>query len=244
MVVVIDGGVVGYACPKVWTGESMVLFDAVGEPRSLLYKEICSLQSKNILFCSSLVAAILGVIAAATGFAGEVTKVKASEVHIVNGMRVYPKSPALALGIVSIVFLIIIRIYLSVSFGVSWREHPFGPNDVNSTPISKLLHVFSWVASLVAMALIVTAIGLHSTQGGEVDSNGYITCDVMKPGIFAAGAIFCLLSAVVGIGAYITSTPPPESTTNPAVAYPVGSSFDLEKNQVPFPPQQYPPQKY
>ncbi|KAL8226900.1 hypothetical protein R6Q57_016732 [Mikania cordata] len=47
------------------------------------------------------IAMVLGIISAATGFAGEATRVKASEVKIVYDTCVYPSSPALALGIVS-----------------------------------------------------------------------------------------------------------------------------------------------
>nr|XP_043613923.1 uncharacterized protein LOC122585877 [Erigeron canadensis] len=198
------------------------------------------MESKVVGYCA--VAAILGIIAAATGFAAEATKVKASEVYIVFDVCVYPSSPALALGIVSAVFTIITRIYISVSFGGSGCCR----SDPNSTPISKLLFVLSWVASVVGVALLFTAAGLNNRQGGQVNTYGYIFCYVVKPGIFAAGAILALLSAVFGIAAYITLTPPPQTTTNNPVAYPMGAmNVDPEKNPVPFPPpQQYPPQQY
>ncbi|GKF92995.1 hypothetical protein Tco_0279714, partial [Tanacetum coccineum] len=55
------------------------------------------MESKEIGFCA--VVAVLGIIAAAAGFAGEVTKVEASDVYISGNSCVYPSSPALALGI-------------------------------------------------------------------------------------------------------------------------------------------------
>ena len=67
-------------------------------------------------------------------------RMQASEVFIVLDSCVYPSSPALALGIVSAVFTIITRIYISVSFGGSGCCR----SDPNSTPISKLLFVLSW----------------------------------------------------------------------------------------------------
>ncbi|XP_071707695.1 protein MODIFYING WALL LIGNIN-1-like [Rutidosis leptorrhynchoides] len=201
------------------------------------------MESKVLGYCA--VAAVLGIIAAATGFAGEATRVKASEVYIVFDTCVYPSSPALALGIVSAVFTIITRIYISVSFGGAGCCR----TDPNSTPISKLLFVFSWVASVIAVALLLAAAGLNNRQGGQVDSYGYITCYVVKPGIFAAGAILALLSAAFGIAAYLTLAPPQQTTTNAAVAFPMGAmnmNVDPEKNPtpVPFPPQQYPPPQY
>ncbi|KAI3823663.1 hypothetical protein L1987_05103 [Smallanthus sonchifolius] len=196
------------------------------------------MENKVLGYCA--IAAVLGIISAATGFAAEVTRVKASEIFILYDTCVYPSSPALALGIVSAVFTIITRIYISVSFGGSGCCR----TDPNSTPISKLLFVLSWVASVVAVILLLAAAGLNNRQGGQVDSYGLITCYVVKPGIFAAGAILALLSAVLGIAAYITLTPPPQTNTYPAVAFPMGANVDPEKNPVPFPPQQYPPQQY
>ncbi|KAI3792526.1 hypothetical protein L2E82_06408 [Cichorium intybus] len=196
------------------------------------------MESKFAGFCA--VAAVLGIISAATGFAGEATKVKASEVYIEYDSCVYPRSPSLALGIVSAVFTIITRIYISAALGSGCcRSHP------NSTPISKLLFVLSWVASVVAVLLLLTAARLNSRHSGQIDSSGYITCYVVKPGIFAAGAILALLSAVFGVGAYAIIPSATQATRSPAVALPVmGKNVDVEKNPVPYPPQQYPPQQY
>ncbi|XP_024986354.1 uncharacterized protein LOC112521619 [Cynara cardunculus var. scolymus] len=197
------------------------------------------MESKDVGFFA--VVAVLGIISAATGFAGEATKIKASEVYILANSCIYPSSPALALGIVAAVFTIINRIYISVTFGGCSCCR----NDPNSTPISKLLAVLSWVATVIAVSLLLTAAGLNNREGGQIDSYGYITCYVVKPGIFAAGAVLALLSAVFAIAAYITLTPAPQpTTTNPAVAFPVGTNVDLEKNPVQYPPQQYPAQQY
>ncbi|CAI9288937.1 unnamed protein product [Lactuca saligna] len=158
------------------------------------------------------IAAVLGIIAAATGFAGEVTRVKACEVIIKDYSCVYPSSPALVLGIVSAVFTIITRIYMRVSFDGSrcCRRDP------NSTSISKLLFVLSWVASVIAVIVLVTATGLNTRHHGETNSYGVITCYVVKPGIFATGATLALLSAVFGIAGYlITISSAKQAATGP-----------------------------
>nr|GEY65486.1 uncharacterized protein [Tanacetum cinerariifolium] len=196
------------------------------------------MDNKVLGYCA--VAAVLGIIAAATGFAAEATKVKASEVDIVHDTCIYPSSPALALGIVSAVFTIITRIYISVSFGGSGCCR----TDRNINPTSKLFFVLSWVASVVAVVLLLSAAGLNNRQGGQVDSYGYTTCYVVKPGIFAAGAILALLSAAFGIAAFITLTPPQPPITNQGIAFQIGSNVDPEKNTAPFPPQQFPPQQF
>ncbi|KAL8216660.1 hypothetical protein R6Q57_023497 [Mikania cordata] len=195
------------------------------------------MESKAVGFCA--VVAVLGIISAATGFAGEFTRVKASDVYIEDDSCVYPSSPALALGIISAVFAIITQVYISVTFGCCRCCR----NDPSSTPISKLLSVLSWVATVVAVVLLLAAAGLNNREGGQVDSYGYFTCYVVKPGIFAAGGVLALLSAVFGIGAFVTVAPAAtQPTTNPVVAFPMGANVDPEKNPLPFPPQQYPPQ--
>ncbi|XP_023750578.1 protein MODIFYING WALL LIGNIN-1 [Lactuca sativa] len=202
------------------------------------------MDSKVAVHCA--IAAVLGIIAAATGFAGEATRVKVSEVFMVLDSCVYPNSPALALGIVSAVFTIITRIYISVWFGGSGCCR----SDPNSTAITKLLFVLSWVASVIAMILLLTAAALNNRQVGQIDSYGYITCYVVKPGIFAAGAILALLSAVFGICAYLTISSVTQAATGLTGPLPVGAGVDLEKfpqqytPQQQYPPrQQYPPQK-
>ncbi|PWA95501.1 hypothetical protein CTI12_AA049970 [Artemisia annua] len=197
------------------------------------------MESKEIGFCAVVV--VLGIISAAAGFAGEVTKVKASDVYILHNECVYPSSPALALGIISAVFAIITQVYISITFGGCRCCR----NDPNSTPISKLLSVLSWVATVIAVCLLFTAATLNNKEGGQKDSYGYFTCYVVKPGIFAAGAILALLSAVFGIAAYVTSAPPATQTSIPPTAFtfPVGTNNDPEKGPVPF-PQQYTHQQY
>ncbi|KVH90041.1 uncharacterized protein LOC112522129 [Cynara cardunculus var. scolymus] len=203
------------------------------------------MESKDLLYCA--ITAVLGIISAAMGFAGEVTRVKVTEIYIVDDTCVYPSSPALALGIVAAVFAIIARIYISVSFGGSGccRSGP------NSTPISKLFFVLSWVASVGAVLLLLAAAGLNHREGGEIDSYGYITCYVPKPGIFAAGAVLALLSAGLGIVAYIvilSSTA--QRTTHPSIGLPAAhANVDVEKYPQQYTPQQYthqqyPPQQY
>ncbi|KAJ0615898.1 putative modifying wall lignin-1/2 [Helianthus annuus] len=197
------------------------------------------MENKEVGFCA--IVAVLGIISASSGFAAEFTRVKADDVSIDDDSCVYPSSPALALGIISAVFAIITQIYISITFGAC----RCCGNDPNSTPISKLLSVLSWVATVIAVVLLLTAAGLNNKEGGEVDSYGYFTCYVVKPGIFAAGAVLALLSAVFGIAAYVTVAPPTIQTiTNPAVAFLVGANVDPEKSPMPFLPQQYPPQQY
>ncbi|KAM0024199.1 putative modifying wall lignin-1/2 [Helianthus debilis subsp. tardiflorus] len=196
------------------------------------------MESKVVGFCAFV--AIPGMISAATGFAAEFTRFKADDVSIDDDSCVYRSSPALGLGIISAIFAVITQVYISITFG-SCR---CCRNDPNSTAISKLLSVLSWIATVIAVVLLLTAVGLNSKEGGQVDSYGYFTCYVVKPGIFASGAVLALPSAVFGIAAYITAGPPTTQTTTIAViAFPMGANVDPEKSPMPFLPQQYAPQQ-
>ncbi|XP_076921189.1 uncharacterized protein LOC143582540 [Bidens hawaiensis] len=198
------------------------------------------MESKGVGFCA--VVAVLGIISAATSFAGEFTRVKASDLSVEDDSCVYPSSPALALEIVSAVFTIITQIYISVTIGGC---RYCCTNDSNLNPVSKLFSGLSRAATVIGVILLLAAAALNNNEGGQVDSYGYFTCYVVKPGIFAAGAVLALLSAVFGIVAYVTLAPPAtQTTTSPAVALPVGANADPEKSPVPFLPQQYPNRQY
>nr|GEX19368.1 hypothetical protein CTI12_AA593210 [Tanacetum cinerariifolium] len=190
------------------------------------------MEIKTISFF--VVVAVLGIISAATGFAAEATATKSSDVYIEDDTCVYPSSPALALGFISIIFAIITRIYVSVTFGgcSCCRK-----DDSYSTMIPKILYILSWVASVVAVVLLLAAATLNNEAGGDADSYGYvITCYVVKPGIYAAGAVLALLSAVFGVAAYITLLSATQLTTDPTVA----TDVELEKSPMYQSPQQHP----
>ncbi|KAI3822170.1 hypothetical protein L1987_09754 [Smallanthus sonchifolius] len=182
------------------------------------------MESRLVGFC--VLVAGLGIISAATGFAAEATRVKASDVYIEGDSCVYPGSPALTLGIVAAVFAIVTRIYITVTFGGSSCCR----SDPNSTPVSKFLYVLSWVASVIAVVLLLAAAGINNEAGGQFDSFGYVTCYVVKPGIYALGAVLALLSAVFGIAAYVTLISSTQETTSPPVAFPSATQVDLEKS--------------
>lgn len=92
------------------------------------------------------------------------------------------------------------------------------------------------VASVVAVVLLLAAATLNNEAGGDADSYGYvITCYVVKPGIYAAGAVLALLSAIFGIAAYITLVSATQMTTDPTVA----NDVELEKSPMYQSPQQH-----
>ncbi|KAI3687495.1 hypothetical protein L1987_81192 [Smallanthus sonchifolius] len=129
------------------------------------------MESRLLGFC--VLVAGLGIISAATGFAAEATRVKASDVYIEGDSCVYP--------------------------------------------------------SIIAVVLLLAAAGINNEAGGQFDSYGYVTCYVVKPGIYALGAVLALLSAVFGIAAYVTLISSTQETISPPVAFPSATQVDLEK---------------
>nr|GEV99697.1 hypothetical protein CTI12_AA551540 [Tanacetum cinerariifolium] len=100
------------------------------------------------------------------------------------------------------------------------------------------------IATVVAVVQFSRAVQ-GSKHGGYVDSYGVVNCYILKPGIFAVGAILALFSAIFGIAAYVTGIGAPQTTTNPPiVGVPMGANFDLERNAVPNPTPQYPTPQY
>ncbi|XWS65103.1 hypothetical protein CRYUN_Cryun05aG0062300 [Craigia yunnanensis] len=76
---------------------------------------------KGSVVCS---VALLGVLSAATGFAAEVTRIKASEVKFVSTTQCsYPRSAALALGLTSAAALLIAQIIINFATGcICYRQ--------------------------------------------------------------------------------------------------------------------------
>nr|GEV99696.1 retrovirus-related Pol polyprotein from transposon TNT 1-94 [Tanacetum cinerariifolium] len=107
-----------------------------------------------------------------------------------------------------------------------------------------LVNIRRRIATVVAVVQFSRAVQ-GSKHGGYVDSYGVVNCYILKPGIFAVGAILALFSAIFGIAAYVTGIGAPQTTTNPPiVGVPMGANFDLERNAVPNPTPQYPTPQY
>ncbi|PWA46660.1 hypothetical protein CTI12_AA506460 [Artemisia annua] len=96
--------------------------------------------------------------------------------------------------------------------------------------------------SLAIIGIVIATVVAVVQFSRAVSGSKLRSCYVLKPGIFAVGAIFALFSAIFAIAAYITVSGAPQTTTNPpVVGIPVGANFDPERNPVPYPPPQYPP---
>ncbi|XP_041015048.1 uncharacterized protein LOC121257864 [Juglans microcarpa x Juglans regia] len=179
-------------------------------------------ETKAVLKCSTivtLVAGFLGIVSFAAGFAAEVTRVKASQVRITRFSGcVYPSSPAMALGLVAAVALLIAQIIINFSTGITF------------------------VAGFI---LLLAGAALNNEHDGESSYySGYYSCYVVKPGIFAGGAILSIVTVILGINYYLTLISANNSNMmnnpsgNPSATYQEGQGETaIAMGQPQFPPK-------
>ncbi|KAF3948801.1 hypothetical protein CMV_025246 [Castanea mollissima] len=113
---------------------------------------------------------------------------------------VRPHSPATALGLVALLAIILAQIIISVATGCiccccKRGSHPNSSNWIKA----QVCFVFSWITVVIAAAVLLLASAYNSYN------NSTVRCYVTKPGVFAAGAILCLASVVLGLASYILS---------------------------------------
>ncbi|KAF5450863.1 hypothetical protein F2P56_031180 [Juglans regia] len=167
-----------------------------------------------VICCVVTVVGFLGLVSAATGFAAEATRIKPSQVQINDRLYqcVYPRSPATALGSTAVLALIIAKIIINVSTGCSCCKRSSIPSNSSSTALL-IFSVFSWITFVVAIILLVAAVALNNKNGAESIHSEY-ACYVVKPGVFAGGALLSVASVVLGIAYYLTLISVKKSSIN------------------------------
>ncbi|XP_044469253.1 uncharacterized protein LOC123205160 [Mangifera indica] len=170
------------------------------------------MERKAIIVCSFV--GFLGLLSAATGFGAEATRIKGSEVDISNGTQCsYPRSPALGLGLTAAVSLMIAQITINVATGcICCRRGPH-PSQSNWT-IALVCFVVSWFTFVIAFLLLLTGAALNDQHGEEGMYFGTYYCYVVKPGVFAGGAVLSLASVALGILYYLTLNSVKNTTSN------------------------------
>ncbi|XVF56502.1 hypothetical protein PTKIN_Ptkin06aG0126500 [Pterospermum kingtungense] len=160
------------------------------------------MERKGIVLCS--VVAFLGVLAAATGFAAEATRIKASEVKFVSPTQCsYPRSPALGLGLTAAAALLIAKIIINFATGCICCKRTDQTWNSNWTK-ALVSYVVSWFTFVIAFLLLLTGSALNDQHGEESMYFGNYYCYVVKPGVFAGGAILAFASVILGILYYLT----------------------------------------
>ncbi|OWM79412.1 uncharacterized protein LOC116204973 [Punica granatum] len=190
------------------------------------------MERKVVVVCS--VVGFLGLLSAATGFGAEGTRIKGSEVQFTTPTQCeYPRSPALPLGLTAAVALMVAQVLINVSTGcICCRRNPY-PSNSNWT-LALVFFVVSWFTFIIAFLLLLTGAALNDQHGEESIYFGNYYCYVVKPGVFAGGAILSLASVSFGIMYYLTLTKAKTSSNDPWVS---GQGGGIAMGQPQLPPQ-------
>ncbi|OAY44602.1 uncharacterized protein LOC110620123 [Manihot esculenta] len=160
------------------------------------------MERKALMLCGLV--GFLGLLSAATGFGAEATRIKGSEVQFTSATQcTYPRSPALALGLTSAVALMLAQVIINVATGCICCKRSPNPSNTNWT-IALVCFVTSWFTFVIAFLLLLTGAALNDQHGEESLYFGSYYCYVVKPGVFAGGAVLALASVTLGILYYLT----------------------------------------
>ncbi|XP_019200503.1 PREDICTED: uncharacterized protein LOC109194085 [Ipomoea nil] len=192
-------------------------------------------MERNVLLICSVVG-FLGILSAVTGFAAEATRIKGSQVEFTSPSEcVYPRSPALGLGLTAAVALMVAQIVVNVATGcICCRK---GPHQSNSNwTLALVCFVVSWFTFVIAFLLLLTGAALNEQHGEENMYFGNYYCYVVKPGVFAGAAVLSLASVSLGIVYYLTLISA-KNTNDPWCPPAPSGQGGIAMGQPQFPPQ-------
>ncbi|KAM7253784.1 hypothetical protein ACFE04_031466 [Oxalis oulophora] len=150
-------------------------------------------------------ACFLALLAAATGFAAEGTRIKASSVEVTGSSCTYPRSPAFALGLIAAVSLMLAQILINVFTGCVCCITRSYPQNTNWR-LAFVFFLLSWFTFVIGFLLLLTGAALNDQHGEGTMYFGSYYCYVVKPGVFAGGAVLSLASVTFGILYYLALT--------------------------------------
>ncbi|KAL8551223.1 hypothetical protein ACS0TY_000346 [Phlomoides rotata] len=162
------------------------------------------MERRVVIVCC--VVGFLGLLSAATGFAAEAKRIKSNQVKFPSpGECVYPRSPALVLGLTAAVFLMIAQLIINVATGCLCCYK--GPHRSNSKwTLALICFVVSWFTFIIAFLLLLTGAALNEQHGEESLYMGNYYCYVVKQGVFAAASVLSLACVALGIFYYLSLT--------------------------------------
>ncbi|KAK2972836.1 hypothetical protein RJ640_028364 [Escallonia rubra] len=165
------------------------------------------MERRVIVVCT--VVGFLGLLSAALGFAAEAKRIKGSQVQFPSPSEcVYPRSPAMVLGLTAAMALMIAQITVNVATGFTF---------------------------VIAFLLLLTGAALNDQHGEENMYFGNYYCYVVKRGVFAGAAVLSVASVALGIVYYVTLTSTKDINILLAPSAPNHSGIAMGQPQ--FPPQ-------
>jgi hypothetical protein len=139
----------------------------------------------------------------------------------------------MALGLTAALSLMIAQIIINVSTGCICCKR--SPLPSSNWTVALICFVVSWFTFVIAFLLLLTGAALNDQHGEESVYFNYY-CYVVKPGVFAGGALLSLASVILGLIYYITLTSAKIANNqwgNPSVPNQGG----IAMGQPQFPPQ-------
>ncbi|XP_076953226.1 uncharacterized protein LOC143627239 [Bidens hawaiensis] len=142
---------------------------------------------------------VLGLISVGAGFAAEATRVKGSQMRIVDGKCVHPSNPVMGLAITAATALILLRVVVRVATGRGYaccRTRP------NLPKLIKLCIFLAWLMSFAAVGGFIVG-AKNTTKTNLVFTNGEYGCYVIKPGYFSGAALVALVNLGLSLFYYL-----------------------------------------
>ncbi|KAL5568163.1 hypothetical protein UlMin_024738 [Ulmus minor] len=191
-------------------------------------------MEKKVLLRSCAVG-FFGLLSAVAGFGAEATRIKGSQVEFVSTTQcVYPRSPAMAFGLTAAFALMVAQIIINVSTGCICCKRNTQPHNSNRN-LALMCFVISWITFVIAFILLLVGAALNDQHSLDSINSGNYHCYVVKPGVFAGGAILSLASVTLGILCYLTFTSAKNSSTTWGGSAPNQGGIVMGQPQ--FPPQ-------
>ncbi|KAL5568171.1 hypothetical protein UlMin_024746 [Ulmus minor] len=160
---------------------------------------------KKKVLLISCVVGFLGLLSAATGFGAEATRIKGSEVEFISATQ--------------------------WCICCKRNTQPLNSN----WKLALVCFVVSWFTFVIAFLLLLTGAALNDQHGLESIYFGNYYCYVVKPGVFAGGAVLSLASVTLGILYYLTFNSAKNSSTVWGGSAPNQGGIAMGQPQ--FPPQ-------
>ncbi|TYH60235.1 hypothetical protein ES332_D08G279300v1 [Gossypium tomentosum] len=148
------------------------------------------------------VVALLGMISAGAGFAAEVTRVKASQVKLDSFRQSY---------IISAATVLMAQIIINVATGCfCCIRRTAEPHFTRAF----CFYIISWITFIIGMGLLLAGAALNDRHDEVIVKNGGYYCYVIKPGVFATGAVLAAVSSIFGVFYYQTLNSKEKGTSN------------------------------
>ncbi|KMZ58149.1 hypothetical protein ZOSMA_7G01810 [Zostera marina] len=191
------------------------------------------MDKKARIVCA--VCGFLAVVSASLAFAAEGTKIKPSDLTILqDGSCIYPSKPTAGLGLLSQLFLVISFMIINVVSGCfCCKTHQITDGKTRTLALSSF--VLSWVLFVFTFFMLLAASSVSNLNRYNYYSD---YCYTVKSGFFAGSGVMVLATIASGLVCYVLLS---KSKNLEISGYPQQQNQGISMGQPQFTPQSYPP---